>query len=51
MPPEIMEPVTKITRDMFGAIPVIPSMSTGATDSRFFRALGVPAYRCVRAVQ
>lgn len=42
--PELMEPVTTITRDLFGDIPVIPAMSTGATDSRFFRALGVPAF-------
>ena len=42
--PEVMQPVTQITRDMFGDIPVIPTMSTGATDSRFFRALGVPAF-------
>ena len=42
--PEIMEPVTKITREMFGNIAIMPYMSTGATDSRFFRALGVPAY-------
>src|ERR1043166_1902411 len=42
--PEITQPVTAITRDLFGAIPIIPSMGTGATDSRFFRAMGVPAY-------
>lgn len=42
--PEVIEPVTQITRDLFGDIPVIPAMSTGATDSRFFRALGVPAF-------
>jgi acetylornithine deacetylase/succinyl-diaminopimelate desuccinylase-like protein len=42
--PEVMEPVTRITREMWGDIPVIPSMSTGATDSRFFRARGVPAF-------
>ncbi len=42
--PEVMDPVTHITRDLFGDIPVIPTMSTGATDSRFFRALGVPAF-------
>jgi acetylornithine deacetylase/succinyl-diaminopimelate desuccinylase-like protein len=39
-----MEPVTRVTKELFGDIPVIPTMSTGATDSRFFRALGVPAY-------
>jgi acetylornithine deacetylase/succinyl-diaminopimelate desuccinylase-like protein len=42
--PELMEPTTRITREMFGSIPVIPVMSTGATDSRFFRARGVPAF-------
>lgn len=33
--PEVMDPVRQITRDLFGDIPVIPTMSTGATDSRF----------------
>ena len=42
--PELLDPVTRITRDLFGNIPVIPTMSTGATDSRFFRAAGVPAF-------
>ena len=42
--PEVLDPVKQITRDLFGDIPVIPVMSTGATDSRFFRALGVPAF-------
>lgn len=42
--PELVEPVSRITREMFGSIPVIPVMSTGATDSRFFRAAGVPAF-------
>ena len=42
---ELIEPVTQVTRDMWGPnVPVIPVMSTGATDSRFFRALGVPAF-------
>ena len=42
--PELMAPVERITREMFGNIPVIPAMSTGATDSRYFRELGVPAF-------
>ncbi|MGH7677268.1 MAG: M20/M25/M40 family metallo-hydrolase [Gemmatimonadaceae bacterium] len=41
---EVMQPVTRITREMWGNIPVIPVMSTGATDSRFFRSRGVPAF-------
>jgi acetylornithine deacetylase/succinyl-diaminopimelate desuccinylase-like protein len=42
--PEIMGPVTALTKSMFGDIPVIPFMSTGATDSRYLRAAGIPAY-------
>jgi acetylornithine deacetylase/succinyl-diaminopimelate desuccinylase-like protein len=42
--PEVMEPITRITHDMFGNIPVIPTMSTGATDSRYFRQLNIPAF-------
>jgi acetylornithine deacetylase/succinyl-diaminopimelate desuccinylase-like protein len=41
---EVMDPIRRITKEMWGDIPVIPTMSTGATDSRFFRTLGVPAY-------
>ncbi|HEU4993466.1 MAG TPA: M20/M25/M40 family metallo-hydrolase [Gemmatimonadaceae bacterium] len=42
--PEVMEPITRITHEMFGDIPVIPTMSTGATDSRYFRQRNVPAF-------
>jgi acetylornithine deacetylase/succinyl-diaminopimelate desuccinylase-like protein len=41
---EVMEPIRRITRELFGDIPVIPVMATGATDSRTFRAAGIPAY-------
>ena len=44
MRPEVMGAVDKLTKEMFGDIPVVPTMSTGATDSRYFRALGVPAF-------
>jgi acetylornithine deacetylase/succinyl-diaminopimelate desuccinylase-like protein len=42
--PEVMEPIERITRELFGDIPVIPTMSTGATDSRYFRQRGIPAF-------
>jgi acetylornithine deacetylase/succinyl-diaminopimelate desuccinylase-like protein len=42
--PEIMGPVTALTKSMFGDIPVIPFMSTGATDSKYLRAAGIAAY-------
>ena len=44
MMPEIMQPVKQVTRELFGNIPVIPTMSTGANDSRFFLTVGVPSY-------
>lgn len=42
--PELFNAISDVTRAMWGNVAVIPVMSTGATDSRFFRALGVPAY-------
>ena len=41
---EIMDPVAKVTKELFGNIPVIPTMSTGANDSRFFLTVGIPSY-------
>jgi acetylornithine deacetylase/succinyl-diaminopimelate desuccinylase-like protein len=42
--PEVMQAIERITREMFGDIPVIPTMSTGATDSRYFRQRNIPAF-------
>jgi acetylornithine deacetylase/succinyl-diaminopimelate desuccinylase-like protein len=42
--PEVMQPIEKVTREVFGNIPVIPTMGTGATDSRSLRAAGIPGY-------
>ncbi len=43
--PELMTPVTELTHAMFGpGVPVIPLMSTGATDGRFLRAARIPTY-------
>jgi acetylornithine deacetylase/succinyl-diaminopimelate desuccinylase-like protein len=42
--PEIIQPIEKVTREVFGNIPVIPTMGTGATDSRMLRAAGIPGY-------
>ncbi|HTI62103.1 MAG TPA: M20/M25/M40 family metallo-hydrolase [Gemmatimonadaceae bacterium] len=43
--PEIMQPIEHLTSDMFGPkVLVIPTMGTGATDSRFLRAVGIPGY-------
>ena len=42
--PDILQPIEKLTAQFWPGIPVIPTMSTGATDSRFLRAIGIPAY-------
>jgi len=42
--PEILGPVERVTKELFGDIPVIPTMSTGATDSQPFRQIGIPSY-------
>lgn len=41
---ELMQAVEKITDDMWPGIPAVPVMSTGASDSRFFRNSGIHAY-------
>jgi len=42
--PELITPVERLTREMFGNVPVIPTMSTGATDGRALRSAGIPTY-------
>ncbi len=42
--PQLMRAVTEITHTMWGEIPVIPTMSTGATDSHWLREAGIRSY-------
>jgi acetylornithine deacetylase/succinyl-diaminopimelate desuccinylase-like protein len=42
--PEIMQTIAKITEAMWPGVPVVPVMSTGATDSLYFRQAGIPIY-------
>lgn len=41
--PQILKPVEKIVAEMWN-VPVIPTLSTGATDGRFLNAAGIPTY-------
>lgn len=42
---QVMGPIEKVTRDVFGtSVLVIPTMGTGATDSKYLRAIGIPGY-------
>jgi acetylornithine deacetylase/succinyl-diaminopimelate desuccinylase-like protein len=42
--PDVLDAVEDLTREMWPGIPVVPTMSTGATDSRFLRNIGMPVY-------
>ncbi len=42
--PRLLAAATSLTHTMWGDIPVIPMMSTWATDGLFLRAAGIPTY-------
>ncbi|WP_425339275.1 M20/M25/M40 family metallo-hydrolase [Brevundimonas alba] len=42
--PAILDPITAIAGRMWPGVPVVPSMSPGATDGRFTNAAGIPTY-------
>jgi acetylornithine deacetylase/succinyl-diaminopimelate desuccinylase-like protein len=42
--PEILDAIKQVTAEFWPGIPVIPIMSTGATDGRFLRNVGIPVY-------
>jgi acetylornithine deacetylase/succinyl-diaminopimelate desuccinylase-like protein len=41
---EIMQAIEKATAELWPGIPVIPTMSTGATDGSYLRNAGIPTY-------
>jgi acetylornithine deacetylase/succinyl-diaminopimelate desuccinylase-like protein len=42
--PDIVEAVERVTTDMWPGVPVVPIMSTGATDGLILRRAGMPVY-------
>jgi acetylornithine deacetylase/succinyl-diaminopimelate desuccinylase-like protein len=42
--PEIIQAVERVTAEFWPGIPVIPTMSAGATDGLFLRNAGIPTY-------
>ncbi len=42
--PEIMSAIEQTTEEMWPGVPVIPTMSTGATDALYLRRVGIPVY-------
>jgi acetylornithine deacetylase/succinyl-diaminopimelate desuccinylase-like protein len=41
---EIFDTIKKVTNEMWPGIPVVPTMSTGATDGSYLRNAGIPTY-------
>lgn len=41
---KLLQATTQLTNKMFNGVPVIPTMSTGATDGYRLRAAGIPTY-------
>lgn len=41
---EVMKPIETVTQQMWPGVPVVPVMSTGATDSLYLRKAGIPIY-------
>jgi len=42
--PEVLRPIEQTTADMWPDVPVIPTMSTGATDGLYLRRAGIAVY-------
>jgi acetylornithine deacetylase/succinyl-diaminopimelate desuccinylase-like protein len=42
--PGLVSATAAVTHTMWGEIPIIPTMSTGATDSHWLREAGIPSY-------
>jgi len=42
--PAFLRTVEAVSAEVFPRVPVVPTMSSGATDSKYFRLAGIPAY-------
>jgi acetylornithine deacetylase/succinyl-diaminopimelate desuccinylase-like protein len=43
-PPEVLRPLERVAAQMWPGVPVIPEMETGASDSVYTMAAGIPSY-------
>jgi acetylornithine deacetylase/succinyl-diaminopimelate desuccinylase-like protein len=44
LPADLLGTITRVTSEMWPGVPVVPTMSTGATDGRYLRNAGIPVY-------
>jgi len=41
---DVMDSIARVVHARYSGVPVVPYMSAGATDGKFFRAAGIPVY-------
>ena len=41
---QVLEPITKLAKEIWPGVAIVPMMLTGATDARHLNAVGIPAY-------
>jgi acetylornithine deacetylase/succinyl-diaminopimelate desuccinylase-like protein len=44
LPPAVEEAIKSVTASMWGPLPIVPDMETGATDGLYLRNVGIPVY-------
>jgi acetylornithine deacetylase/succinyl-diaminopimelate desuccinylase-like protein len=42
--PQVLDPVRKVAAQLWPGVPLVPAMSTGATDGRYLNQAGIPTY-------
>jgi acetylornithine deacetylase/succinyl-diaminopimelate desuccinylase-like protein len=42
--PEVMQAIRKVSQMLWSGVPIVPTMSTGATDGRYLRVAGIPTF-------
>jgi acetylornithine deacetylase/succinyl-diaminopimelate desuccinylase-like protein len=42
--PDLLRAIEETTKEVWPGMPVVPTMSTGATDGRILRSAGIPTY-------
>src|SRR5205085_423521 len=42
--PDVMKPLERIAEEMWPGVPIVPEMETGASDSIYTMAAGMPSY-------
>jgi acetylornithine deacetylase/succinyl-diaminopimelate desuccinylase-like protein len=42
--PDVMQAIRKVSQTLWPGVPIVPTMSTGATDGRYLRVAGIPTF-------